>query len=90
VPVGVELDAGALGDGEDVVGVDGHLGGVAGGLTPVLQVARVGRRAAGDVPLVGPVAVEVGAYAGGPDAGLPVLAPEAILGVAEDEAWEVF
>ncbi len=87
VPVDVELDAfvGSEGGGEGREGL--HLGRVAGGLAFVGLGAGGRGGAAGELPLVGPVAVDVGADAGLTGAGLAVLAPETVVGLGVDEAW---
>lgn len=86
VPVDVELDTLAvlesLGEGDESL----VLGGVAGREALVGLAALVGRGAAGELPLVRPVAVDVGAYARRAGAGLAVLAPETIVGLGVDEA----
>jgi hypothetical protein len=76
-----------LGDGEGVVGQNLVLGGVAGSKAAVSLRAGVGRGAAGNVPLVRPVAVDVGADASRSSTGLTVLAPETSALVGEDETW---
>lgn len=63
------------------------LGGVTGGDALVGLGARAGGGAPRELPLVGPVAVDVGSDARGAGAGLAVLAPEALVGLGVDEAF---
>lgn len=87
MPVDVELDALRGLDGGELVDEGCRLGGVAcGGAAEVLG-AGAGGGAAGDVPLVGPVAVDVVAETGAAAGGLPVLAPETVVGLGVEEAW---
>lgn len=86
VPVDVEFDPGGLGDGHGVVYEDAVFGGVTGGLAAVGFVAGVGGGAAGDVPLVWPVAVDISTNARLAGAALAVLSPEAVVGGCVDEA----
>lgn len=86
VPVDVQLDAPAGGQSRSEGGQAAHLGRVAGGLALVGLVAGVGGRAARDGPLVGPVAVDVGADAALAGPGLAVLAPETVGCLRVDEA----
>jgi hypothetical protein len=88
VPVDVPLDADA-GEGVDVADEGLVLGRVAGGDAAVRLGAGARGGAAGDGPLVGPVAVDVGADAAGAGADLAVLAPETVVGGGVDEAWEM-
>lgn len=89
MPVDVKLDAVGLTHGESVVREDLVLGGVAGSLSAVGLVARVGRGATSNVPLVRPVAVDVCSDAARAIALLAVLAPQAVLGLRVSEAWLV-
>lgn len=91
--VGVEVDEelqALRGLGLGQPGGEGSgLGGVAGrGALEVLG-AGVGGGAAGDGPLVGPVAVDVVAEAAAAGGGLAVLAPQAVGGLGVDEAVRV-
>lgn len=87
VPVNIELDARVLGKGPHVVDQDSIFGRVACCLSTVCLVTGAGGRAAGDIPLVGPVAVDVGADAGLATASLAVLAPETVVAGGVDETW---
>lgn len=89
VPVDVEADAAAVLEGGGEGGQGSDLGGVAGGEALVGLGAGRGGGAAGEGPLVVPVAVLVGADAGLAGAGLAVLAPEAVVGLGVDESWGV-
>lgn len=87
VEVDEELDAVGLLDllGELDEGAD--LGRVAGRDAAVGLGTGVVGGTAGEVPVVGPVAVAVGTDAGRAGARLAVLAPEAVGGLGVDEAW---
>jgi hypothetical protein len=85
VPVDVPLDARAAAEGVDVGDEGPVLRGVTLGLAAVGLGARAGGRAGAD-PLVGPVAVHVGADAALAGADLTVLAPETVIGLGVDEA----
>lgn len=78
MPVDVELDA-LLGlDRVDLVPQRLVLRGVAGSSALEVLSARVRRGTASDVPLVGPVAVDVVTKTGASRGRLPVLAPQAV------------
>ena len=86
VPVDEELDTLAGLCGLEPGGEGGRLGRVAGrGALEVLG-AGAGRGAAGDGPLVGPVAVDVVADASAAAGGLAVLTPEAVVGLRVHES----
>ncbi len=90
MPVNVELNALAVGEGLG----EGHeclvFCRVAGGQALVSLVAGVGGGAVGEFPLVWPVAVDICSDTGLAGAGLAVLAPEAVVGLGVDEAWWVW
>lgn len=85
MPVDVELHSLRRLDRVDLVPEGLVLGGVT--CSSALEVfgARVSRGTASDVPLVGPVAVDVVTQTGAPRGRLPVLAPQAV-GLRVDEA----
>lgn len=93
VDVNVEDDTLAGSKLVDVVPQAQVLGSITLGDTLVVLGARVGAGTAADGPLVGPVAVDVTAQARVTADGLPVLAPETVVGLREEETvgvddWE--
>lgn len=87
VPVNEELDALAVLDTLDPLGQRLGLGGIAFALALEVLGARVVRRATADVPLVGPVTVDVVTEAVAARASLAVLAPHAVIRLGEEEAY---
>lgn len=86
VPVDKPLDSLGSGHFSDVCGQHLVLGSVASGFATVGFGARISRGATRDVPVGGPVAVDVGADARGAVADLARLAPKAVALVSVDEA----
>lgn len=89
MPVDEQLDALAFLGGLEPVAKSSGLGGIALGCALEVLGAGVGRGAAADGPLVGPVAVDVVADAGAAGDGLAVFTPETVIGLGVDEAWFV-
>lgn len=71
----------------EVIAKDSILGGVASSGALVVLCAGVSRSAAGDGPLVRPIAVNITANARVAAVGLTVLAPKAVISLGEYEAW---
>lgn len=88
VPVDVELDALRALDRVDLVPKRLVLRGVASSKALEVLSAGVCRGTAGDVPLVGPVAVDVVTKAAAARGRLPVLAPQAV-GLRVDETCDI-